>query len=60
MRWADNVWLGFITVRTRSDDAEAFLLYVSRPDASVTHFSERQIAHLPVDTDGISMLKIRK
>ena len=59
MRWADNVWLGFIKVRTRSDDAEAFL-YVSRPDGSVTHVSERQIARLPVDADGISILKIRK
>lgn len=59
MRWADNVWLGFIKLPTRSDDAEAFL-FVSRTDGSVAHFSERQIGRMPVGADGISILGIKK
>jgi hypothetical protein len=59
MRWADNVWLGFIKVRTRSDDAEPFL-YVLRPDGRTSEFSARQISRLPADTDGVSILKLRR
>jgi hypothetical protein len=59
MRWADNVWLGFIKVRTRSDDAEPFL-YVAGPDGCTSEFSARQISRLPADTDGVSILKLRR
>ncbi len=59
MRWADIVCLGLIPVRTRSDDAEPFL-YVLRPDGTTSHFSARQILRLPVDTNGASVLKVKR
>ena len=59
LRWADHVWLGFIKVRTRGDDAEP-LLYVLRPDGRTSEFSARQISRLPADTDGVPILKLRR
>jgi len=59
MRRAENVWLGFIKIRTYSGDTKPFL-YVVGSDGSVSHFSARQIARFPVDADGVSVLNVKK
>lgn len=59
MRWGKILCLGFIPVRTGSDDTEPFL-YVAKPDGTTSHFSARQIRRLPVDTNGASILKVER
>jgi hypothetical protein len=59
MGYADNVWFGLITIPTYQGDRKPFL-HVSTPTGKIQTFSARQLSGLPVDTNGISILKLDK
>jgi len=59
LRWSDNIWFGFIIVKTTSHDAEPFL-FVLRSDGTTSHLSARQLSRLPIDPHEVSILKVKR